>query len=183
MVGCTSTHVEQHTEQWIQTEERFLASFPLNPLFASEEVPLCGLCPSLGQDVQEEGKTWEDQLDAHQEQLEKEMQEARRMVFRLQVLSWWWRQDTNCIKVLCSMQWQFTGTSYCFYWTIVSAAAETIQVIVQYLKIDVWCTEIAIPAYHAQKKCYVQTERDVCVKIDWSGLFAFLASKSEFVAW
>ncbi|XP_026196211.1 dixin-A isoform X2 [Anabas testudineus] len=50
------------------------------------EVPLCGLCPSLGQDVQEEGKTWEDQLDAHQEQLEKEMQEARRMVFRLQAL-------------------------------------------------------------------------------------------------
>ena len=51
----------------------------------SEEVSLCGLCPSLGHDVQEEEKSWEEQLDAHQEQLEKEMQEARRMVFRLQV--------------------------------------------------------------------------------------------------
>uniref|UniRef100_A0AAX7TXL6 DIX domain-containing protein n=1 Tax=Astatotilapia calliptera TaxID=8154 RepID=A0AAX7TXL6_ASTCA len=30
--------------------------------------------------------SWEEQLDAHQEQLEKEMQEARRMVFRLQAL-------------------------------------------------------------------------------------------------
>lgn len=35
--------------------------------------------------MQEEEKSWEEQLDAHQEQLEKEMQEARRMVFRLQV--------------------------------------------------------------------------------------------------
>uniref|UniRef100_UPI0037E8EBDE dixin-A isoform X2 n=1 Tax=Semicossyphus pulcher TaxID=241346 RepID=UPI0037E8EBDE len=52
----------------------------------AEEVSLCGLCPSLGQDVQEEEKSWEEQLDAHQEQLEKEMQEARRMVFRLQAL-------------------------------------------------------------------------------------------------
>lgn len=48
-------------------------------------MPLCGLCPSLGHDGQEEEKPWEEQLDAHQEQLEKEMQEARRMVFRLQV--------------------------------------------------------------------------------------------------
>lgn len=55
------------------------------PLFLSEEVSLCGLCPSLGHDGQEEEKSWEEQLDAHQEQLEKEMQEARRMVFRLQV--------------------------------------------------------------------------------------------------
>lgn len=55
------------------------------PLFLSEELPLCGLCPSLGHDGQEEEKSWEEQLDAHQEHLEKEMQEARRMVFRLQV--------------------------------------------------------------------------------------------------
>lgn len=53
---------------------------------ALEEVALCGLCPSLGHDGQEEEKSWEEQLDAHQEQLEKEMQEARRMVFRLQAL-------------------------------------------------------------------------------------------------
>lgn len=55
----------------------------------TEEVLLCGLCPSLGQDGQdgqEEEKSWVEQLDAHQEQLEKEMQEARRMVFRLQAL-------------------------------------------------------------------------------------------------
>ncbi|XP_047450277.1 dixin-A isoform X2 [Mugil cephalus] len=52
----------------------------------TEEVTLCGLCPSLGHDGQEEEKSWEEQLDAHQEQLEKEMQEARRMVFRLQAL-------------------------------------------------------------------------------------------------
>ncbi|XP_070685699.1 dixin-A isoform X2 [Pempheris klunzingeri] len=52
----------------------------------TEEVSLCGLCPSLGHDGQEEEKSWEEQLDAHQEQLEKEMQEARRMVFRLQAL-------------------------------------------------------------------------------------------------
>ncbi|XP_053729606.1 dixin-A isoform X1 [Synchiropus splendidus] len=52
----------------------------------TEEVSLCGLCPSLGNDVQEEEKSWEEQLEAHQEQLEKEMQEARRMVFRLQAL-------------------------------------------------------------------------------------------------
>uniref|UniRef100_A0A8C2X0I8 DIX domain containing 1a n=1 Tax=Cyclopterus lumpus TaxID=8103 RepID=A0A8C2X0I8_CYCLU len=50
------------------------------------DVSLCGLCPSLGHNVQEEEKSWEEQLDAHQEQLEKEMQEARRMVFRLQSL-------------------------------------------------------------------------------------------------
>ncbi|XP_063763338.1 dixin-A isoform X4 [Eleginops maclovinus] len=52
----------------------------------TEDVSLCGLCPSLGHNVQEEEKSWEEQLDAHQEQLEKEMQEARRMVFRLQSL-------------------------------------------------------------------------------------------------
>ncbi|XP_034025033.1 dixin-A isoform X2 [Thalassophryne amazonica] len=50
------------------------------------EVSLCGLCPSLGHDDQEGEKSWEEQLDAQQEQLEKEMQEARRMVFRLQAL-------------------------------------------------------------------------------------------------
>ncbi|PWA22110.1 hypothetical protein CCH79_00010318 [Gambusia affinis] len=56
-------------------------------LFPSEDVPLCGLCPTLGRDGQEEEeKSWEEQLDVHQEQLEKEMQEARRMVFRLQGL-------------------------------------------------------------------------------------------------
>uniref|UniRef100_UPI003AAA84E5 dixin-A isoform X2 n=1 Tax=Centroberyx gerrardi TaxID=166262 RepID=UPI003AAA84E5 len=52
----------------------------------TEEVSLCGLCPTMGHDGQEEEKSWEEQLDAHQEQLEKEMQEARRMVFRLQAL-------------------------------------------------------------------------------------------------
>ncbi|XP_077422803.1 dixin-A isoform X2 [Vanacampus margaritifer] len=52
----------------------------------AEEVSLCGLCPSLGYDVPEEEKSWEEQLDVHQEQLEKEMHEARRMVFRLQAL-------------------------------------------------------------------------------------------------
>nr|XP_019943793.1 PREDICTED: dixin-A-like isoform X2 [Paralichthys olivaceus] len=52
----------------------------------AEEVSLCGLCPSLGHNGQEEEKSWEEQLDAHQEHLEKEMQEARRMVFRLQAL-------------------------------------------------------------------------------------------------
>ncbi|KAL6115974.1 dixdc1 [Pungitius sinensis] len=52
----------------------------------TEVVSLCGLCPSLGHHVQEEERSWEEQLDAHQEQLEKEMQEARRMVFRLQAL-------------------------------------------------------------------------------------------------
>ncbi|XP_028275477.1 dixin-A isoform X2 [Parambassis ranga] len=52
----------------------------------TEEVSLCGLCPPLLHDMQEEEKPWEEQLDAHQEQLEKEMQEARRMVFRLQAL-------------------------------------------------------------------------------------------------
>lgn len=60
-----------------------LLLLPLNLL--PEVVSLCGLCPSLGHHVQEEEKSWEEQLDAHQEQLEKEMQEARRMVFRLQV--------------------------------------------------------------------------------------------------
>ncbi|KAM3874632.1 dixin-A [Diretmus argenteus] len=52
----------------------------------TEEVSLCGLCPTLGHEGPEEEKSWEEQLDAHQEQLEKEMQEARRMVFRLQAL-------------------------------------------------------------------------------------------------
>ncbi|KAF3692642.1 Dixin-A Coiled-coil protein DIX1-A [Channa argus] len=52
----------------------------------TEEVSLCGLCPPLAHDGQEEGKSWEEQLDTYQEQLEKEMQEARRMVFRLQGL-------------------------------------------------------------------------------------------------
>ncbi|KAF0029995.1 hypothetical protein F2P81_016726 [Scophthalmus maximus] len=52
----------------------------------TEEMSLCGLCPSLGHNVQEDETSWEEQLDAHQEQLEKEMQEARRMVFRLQAL-------------------------------------------------------------------------------------------------
>ncbi|KAM4627122.1 dixin-A isoform 2-T2 [Polymixia lowei] len=52
----------------------------------TEEISLCGLCPTLGHDGPEEEKSWEEQLDVHQEQLEKEMQEARRMVFRLQAL-------------------------------------------------------------------------------------------------
>ncbi|KAM6960906.1 dixin-A [Aplochiton taeniatus] len=50
------------------------------------ELSFCGLCPATGRDGTEEERSWEDQLDAHQEQLEKEMQEARRMVFRLQAL-------------------------------------------------------------------------------------------------
>lgn len=62
-----------------------LSKTALMPHLPSEEVSLCGLCPSLGHDVQEEEKSWAEQLDAHQEQLEREMQEARRMVFRLQV--------------------------------------------------------------------------------------------------
>lgn len=66
------------------------------PLPLLEEVALCGLCPSLGHDGQEEEKSWEEQLDAHQEQLEKEMQEARRMVFRLQVMHF----KTNCCSGL-----------------------------------------------------------------------------------
>ncbi|XP_028321142.1 dixin-A isoform X2 [Gouania willdenowi] len=52
----------------------------------TEEAVLCGLCPSLGHHGQDEEKSWEEQLDVHQEQLEKEMQEARRMVYRLQAL-------------------------------------------------------------------------------------------------
>ncbi|XP_019729938.1 dixin-A isoform X3 [Hippocampus comes] len=52
----------------------------------TEEVSFCGLCPSLGHDMPEEEKSWEEQLDIHQEQLEKEMHEARRMVLRLQAL-------------------------------------------------------------------------------------------------
>ncbi|XP_061683879.1 dixin-A isoform X2 [Syngnathoides biaculeatus] len=52
----------------------------------AEETSLCGLCPSLAHEVREEAKSWEEQLDIHQEQLEKEMHEARRMVFCLQAL-------------------------------------------------------------------------------------------------
>uniref|UniRef100_A0A8C7GLT6 DIX domain containing 1 n=1 Tax=Oncorhynchus kisutch TaxID=8019 RepID=A0A8C7GLT6_ONCKI len=47
---------------------------------------LCGLCPTPGHSGPEEERSWEEQLECHQEQLEKEMQEARRMVFRLQAL-------------------------------------------------------------------------------------------------
>uniref|UniRef100_A0A674DED5 DIX domain containing 1a n=1 Tax=Salmo trutta TaxID=8032 RepID=A0A674DED5_SALTR len=47
---------------------------------------LCGLCPAPGHGGPEEERSWEEQLECHQEQLEKEMQEARRMVFRLQAL-------------------------------------------------------------------------------------------------
>ncbi|KAM9317798.1 dixin-A isoform 1-T1 [Pholidichthys leucotaenia] len=61
-------------------------SEPTEKKSVTEDVPLCGLCPSLGHDGQEEEKSWVEQLDAHQEQLEREMQEARRMVFRLQAL-------------------------------------------------------------------------------------------------
>ncbi|XP_075892497.1 dixin-A isoform X3 [Nelusetta ayraudi] len=61
-------------------------SEPTEKKSLAEEVALCGLCPSLGHDGQDEEKSWEEQLDAHQEQLEREMQEARRMVFRLQAL-------------------------------------------------------------------------------------------------
>ncbi|XP_032401426.1 dixin-A isoform X1 [Xiphophorus hellerii] len=62
-------------------------SEPTERKTVQEDVPLCGLCPTLGRDGQEEEeKSWEEQLDVHQEQLEKEMQEARRMVFRLQGL-------------------------------------------------------------------------------------------------
>ncbi|XP_069017545.1 dixin-A-like isoform X2 [Embiotoca jacksoni] len=71
---------ENREEPWDDKSE------PTEKKSVTEEVPLCGLCPSLGHDGQEEEKSWEEQLDAHQEQLEKEMQEARRMVFRLQTL-------------------------------------------------------------------------------------------------
>uniref|UniRef100_A0A8C7GV17 DIX domain containing 1a n=1 Tax=Oncorhynchus kisutch TaxID=8019 RepID=A0A8C7GV17_ONCKI len=47
---------------------------------------LCGLCPATGHGGPVEERSWEEQLECHQEQLEKEMQEARRMVFRLQAL-------------------------------------------------------------------------------------------------
>uniref|UniRef100_A0A3Q4BH70 DIX domain-containing protein n=1 Tax=Mola mola TaxID=94237 RepID=A0A3Q4BH70_MOLML len=67
-------------------EEYVITRAPDTPKEETDQVPLCGLCPSLGHDGQEEEKSWEEQLDAHQEQLEKEMQEARRMVFRLQAL-------------------------------------------------------------------------------------------------
>nr|XP_023822531.1 dixin-A isoform X4 [Salvelinus alpinus] len=50
------------------------------------EVSLCGLCPTSGHSGLEEERSWDEQLECHQEQLEKEMQEARRMVFRLQAL-------------------------------------------------------------------------------------------------
>lgn len=59
--------------------------------FLPEEVPLCGLCPSLGFEGPEEEKTWEE----HQEQMEKEMQEARRMVFHLQVSPATWRDSAS----------------------------------------------------------------------------------------
>ncbi|MEQ2233783.1 hypothetical protein ILYODFUR_025373, partial [Ilyodon furcidens] len=69
-----------------QEETQEDKSKPTERKSVPEDVPLCGLCPMLGHDGQEEEKSWEEQLDAHQEQLEKEMQEARRMVFRLQGL-------------------------------------------------------------------------------------------------
>ncbi|XP_037829703.1 dixin-A isoform X4 [Kryptolebias marmoratus] len=74
---------DQSEDQGESQEDR---SEPTDRKSALDEVLLCGLCPPLGHDGQEEEKTWEEQLDAHQEQLEKEMQEARRMVFRLQGL-------------------------------------------------------------------------------------------------
>ncbi|XP_047247496.1 dixin-A isoform X2 [Girardinichthys multiradiatus] len=69
-----------------QEETQEDKSKPTERKSVPEDVPLCGLCPMLGLDGQEEERSWEEQLDAHQEQLEKEMQEARRMVFRLQGL-------------------------------------------------------------------------------------------------
>ncbi|XP_024300991.1 dixin-A isoform X3 [Oncorhynchus tshawytscha] len=51
-----------------------------------EVLSLCGLCPATGHGGPVEERSWEEQLECHQEQLEKEMQEARRMVFRLQAL-------------------------------------------------------------------------------------------------
>ncbi|XP_038159300.1 dixin-A isoform X2 [Cyprinodon tularosa] len=69
-----------------QGENQEDKSEPLERKSVPENVSLCGLCPMLGHNGQEEEKSWEEQLDAHQEQLEKEMQEARRMVFRLQGL-------------------------------------------------------------------------------------------------
>uniref|UniRef100_A0A3Q0R8H7 DIX domain containing 1a n=1 Tax=Amphilophus citrinellus TaxID=61819 RepID=A0A3Q0R8H7_AMPCI len=83
LVGCTSTLVEP---DMMQLKKKLPCLISSAPLLLSEEVSLCGLCPSLGHDGQEEEKSWEEQLDAHQEQLEKEMQDARRMVFRLQAL-------------------------------------------------------------------------------------------------
>ncbi|KAL0973238.1 hypothetical protein UPYG_G00200830 [Umbra pygmaea] len=51
-----------------------------------EALSLCGLCPAPGHCGPEEERSWEEQLECNQEQLEKEMHEARRMVFRLQAL-------------------------------------------------------------------------------------------------
>lgn len=67
-------------------EPRDDKSEPTEKKSVTEEMLLCGFCPSLGHDGHEEEKSWVEQLDAHQEQLEKEMQEARKMVFRLQAL-------------------------------------------------------------------------------------------------
>ncbi|XP_036821076.1 dixin-A isoform X2 [Oncorhynchus mykiss] len=64
-----------------------LSGCPSVCLCPPEEVlSLCGLCPTPGHSGPEEERSWEEQLECHQEQLEKEMQEARRMVFRLQAL-------------------------------------------------------------------------------------------------
>uniref|UniRef100_A0A3P8Z0H9 DIX domain-containing protein n=1 Tax=Esox lucius TaxID=8010 RepID=A0A3P8Z0H9_ESOLU len=52
----------------------------------TEALSLCGLCPVPMYGGPEEERSWEEQLECNQEQLEKEMQEARRMVFRLQAL-------------------------------------------------------------------------------------------------
>ncbi|KAJ7995533.1 hypothetical protein DPEC_G00245570 [Dallia pectoralis] len=51
-----------------------------------EVLSLCGLCPVPVHCGPEEERSWVEQLECNQEQLEKEMQEARRMVFRLQAL-------------------------------------------------------------------------------------------------
>ncbi|KAK1899511.1 Dixin-A [Dissostichus eleginoides] len=85
---CADTPKEEalHDQSEDQSEPWDDKSELTEKKYVTEDVSLCGLCPSLGHNVQEEEKSWEEQLDAHQEQLEKEMQEARRMVFRLQSL-------------------------------------------------------------------------------------------------
>ena len=76
-MGCPLS-LSEHESCYVK---EFLLIFCHVPRSLSEDVPLCGLCPSLGLEGPEEEKSWEE----HQEQLEKEMQEARRMVFHLQV--------------------------------------------------------------------------------------------------
>ncbi|XP_019906077.1 dixin-A isoform X2 [Esox lucius] len=73
-----SAQSEDHTEPGDELTE--------NKSDTEEALSLCGLCPVPMYGGPEEERSWEEQLECNQEQLEKEMQEARRMVFRLQAL-------------------------------------------------------------------------------------------------